>query len=269
MAAARVQVINASGPSGRTRTPWTIEEEHVLDRLYRGEDKVVQDVADILGRTELITRARLTLLYFGREGATESRRDPQTWCAADDARLKDFYDARLQDDRDEILYELCEVGHKAWWVAARLLEIIPRSHICLFKARQLGQSLDSLGRERSVTDSALGTLSTTSLHDLRARLPVMNTFGRTFTFLGTRVLRQDHCLFVWSPADTLWPPARFREHRELFPFRLVVCSLGLLWEDELRGLCQIALAHHRIGAVARRILACLALPPCLATACSR
>ena len=267
MAAACVQVVNVHRPWGRTSTPWTIEEEHVLDRLYRREDKVVQDVADILGRTELITRARLTLLYFGREGATESRRDPQTWCAADDARLKDFYDARLQDDRDEILYQLHEVGHKAWWMAARLLEIIPRSHICLSKARQLGQSFDSLGRyfanlnrERSVTDSVFGN----SL----ARLPVMNPFLQS-SFPGTRVHRQDHCLFVWSPADALWPPARLRDHRELFPFRLVVCSLGLLWEDELRGLCQIALAHHRIGAVARQILACLALPPCLATACSR
>ena len=53
-------------------------------------------------------------------------------------------------------------------------------------------------------------------------------------------------------------------------FRVAICSLGFLWEDELRGLCQIMLARRRPphaqgacpvpGAVARLILAFLALP---------
>ena len=218
---------------------WTIEEEHLLDRLYRGEDRTVQEIASMLGRNEIATRCRLTLLYFGREGGTESQRDPKPWCDGIDAQLKDLYEG--SEDRDVIFKKL---GHKPWWVASRLLEIIPRSQLSLIKARAVGSCLDPTRPARSITEYVLQRMLTSD--------------GR----VNARVLRLP---VMQAPA---FLPNCVPELEDLFPFRVAICCLGFLWEDEFRGLLQIELARRRLaspqaarpvpGAVARLIMGFLA-----------
>ena len=126
------------------------------------------------------------------------------------------------------------------WVASRLLEIIPRSQICLAKRVQIGKCLGHYPEKHKLTDSPLGSFSTMPLHEWPAKFPVMHPFGGTGYLMGTNLSRQGNYLFLWSSTDVLSSSERFHEHQELFPFRLVVCSLGFLWEDELRGLSQLA-----------------------------
>ena len=239
------------GPHGhgrdRTWTAWLIEEEHLLDRFYRGEDKTVQDIASRPKRSELATRCRLTLLYFGREGGTESQQDPKPWRDADDAQLKDLYDSAR--DRDVIFKEL---GRKPWWVASRLLEIIARSQLSLTKAHAIGTCLDRRRPKRSIMEIVLERSLATS--------------GRISSPWGYFLSQMPS----WKVLPRASESSTARLPPDWFPSRVAICSLGLLWDDELRGLCQIVLAPRQPprapearsvpGVVARLILAFLVLP---------
>ena len=205
---------------------------------------MVQDIASRLGRRASTLRSRLALLYFGVGDSRESHHDPVPWCNADDEELRDFYNGSR--DRAVIISEL---RHKTFCVAPRLLEIIPRSQLCLTKACLIRSSLKDSRQRRSLTEVALGNLFATSSR------------------VSTRVLCEEN-RFVFYEGKY--------HHRKLLPSRVMICSLGLVWEDELRGLSQIVLArkqrsrlhspHTVPGEVARLILKCLALPLCLENA---
>ena len=120
--------------------------------------------------------------------------------------------------------------------------------IYLTKACLIRSSVKDSRQSRSLTEVALGNLFATSS---RVSTRILCDESRSSFY-------EDKC------------------HRKLFPSRVMICSLGLVWEDELRGLSQIVLArkqrsrlhspHTVPGEVARLILKCLALPLCLENA---
>ena len=218
----------------RAYNRWNVEEEHALDRFYRGEQQTVHDIASRLSRTTSAVRCRLTLLYFGVRSDADSQHDLQgPWTNADDAKLNDLYFGST--DRDDIFLEL---GRRAWSVASRMLEVIPRSQLSLTKTCLIRFALGSPSLTYTWIEIALAN------------------FLKTSSCVKYRVL-QSHK----GSAKTCSP---------WISSRVVICSLGFLWEDHFRGLSQIVLERRRTSMLhpghplphnaARAILKCLALP---------
>ena len=199
---------------------WTIEEEHQIDRLYRLEQKQVQNVACIVGRTPEAVMGRLALLYFGKSGGTGDTRRPwsdgrRPWSDEEDAQLKELYDGLK--DRVAIVEGL---RRESYVLTARLLKLIPRPELCLTKAGIIGQALR---RQRPLSfhhasrcsnEAALMTLSIPSTPFVKCRRLFNNTVPQSQCTGSGKV-------------------------------RVVACSLDFVWEDELRGLAQLVLARRQ------------------------
>ena len=222
----------------RAYNRWNVEEEHALDRFYRGEQQTVHDIASRLSRTTSAVRIRLTLLYFGVRSDADSQRDLVPWSNADDAKLNDLYFGSR--DRDDIFLEL---GRRAWSVASRMLEVIPRSQLSLTKTCLIRFALGSPSLTYTWIEIALAN------------------FLKTSSCVKYRVLQSDLRINERRRAKTYSP---------WISSRVVICSLGFLWEDHFRGLSQIVLERRRTSMLhpghplphnaARAILKCLALP---------
>ena len=64
----------------RRGAPWTIGEEHRVDRLYREEQKTIHQIAIQVARTTSAVMGRLSLMYFGKLGGV----DRLPWTSEDD-----------------------------------------------------------------------------------------------------------------------------------------------------------------------------------------
>ena len=66
---------------------WTIGEEHLIDQLYREEQKTIHETAVQVARATQAVRGRLSLMYFGRPGGL----DRLPWNSEDDVQLRELY----------------------------------------------------------------------------------------------------------------------------------------------------------------------------------
>ena len=120
---------------GRHGAPWTIGEEHLVDRLYREEQKTIHQIAVQAARTTQAVMGRLSLMYFGKPGGV----DRLPWNSGDDVQLRELYHGSNGDnDRKAIVKRF---GRQPHCIAGRLLEVIPRSQISLSKAGWVGRAL--------------------------------------------------------------------------------------------------------------------------------
>ena len=200
----------------------------------------MHDIASRLSRTTSAVRGRLTLLYFGVRSGVDSQHDPVPWSNADDAKLEGLYFGSR--DRDDIFLEL---GRRAWSVASRMLEVIPRSQLSLTKTCLIRFALGSPSLTYTWIEIALAN------------------FLKTSSCVKYRVLQSDLRI------NERWRAKTCSLVRRLSG-RVVICSLGFLWEDHFRGLSQIVLERRRTSMLhpahplphdaARAILKCLALP---------
>ena len=230
---------------GRHGAPWTIGEEHLMDRLYREEQKTIHQIAVQVARTTRAVMGRLSLMYFGKGGGV----DRLPWNSGDDVQLRELYHGSNGDnDRAAIVKRL---GRQPHCIAGRLLEVIPRSQISLSKAGWIGRalshqmSLSVHSPSRCSSEAALTNLSCAPTPFLKCRrLCKRCPFQRRWDRLAQSTCGKCNANKV----------------------HVVALSLDFVWEDELRGLSQLASARRPFSRLlvphvaARLILSFLTLP---------
>ena len=210
----------------RRGAPWTIGEEHRVDRLYREEQKTIHQIAVQVARTTPAVMARLSLMYFGKPGGV----DRLPWNSGDDVQLRELYHGSNGDnDRAAIVKRL---GRQPHCIAGRLLEVIPRSQISLSKAGWIGRalsyqtSLSFHSPSRCSSDAALMNLSCAPTPFLKRR-----RLCKRCPFQNKQWERMAQSTCGKCRADKV---------------HVVALSLDFVWEDELLavGLIQ-PLCHCR------------------------
>ena len=234
----------------RRGAPWTIGEEHRLDRLYREEQETIHQIAIQVARTTSAVMGRLSLMYFGMVAWDNVDRSP--WNYEDDVQLREWYHGSNGDnDRAAIVKRL---GRQPHCIAGRLLEVIPRSQISLSKAGWIGRalsyqtSLSFHSPSRCSSDAALMNLSCAPTPFLKRR----------------RLCKRCPFQYTWDRKgqSTCGKCKANKVH-------VVALSLDFVWEDELHGLSQLASARRSLSRLllphvaARLILSFLVLPSIL------
>ena len=155
----------------RRGAPWTIGEEHRVDRLYREEQKTIHQIAIQVARTTEAVMGRLSFMYFGMEAWNNVDRSP--WNNEDDVQLREWYHGSNGDNNRAAIVK--RLGRHPQCIAGRLLEVIPRSQISLSKAGWIGRalsyqtSLSFHSPSRCSSDAALTNLSCAPTPFLKCR----------------------------------------------------------------------------------------------------
>ena len=68
------------------RGAWINGDEHLLDRLYRDEQKAIQEVAGKVARTSPAVMCQLTFMYFGKYVGNTGGTDPLPWTMGEDVK---------------------------------------------------------------------------------------------------------------------------------------------------------------------------------------